>query len=129
LKIGVFTWRFFLENAGYATPPGRAVCALELARAEQWAEQEGIEFRLEDDPDADASFVETWPQRYQNAWKKQSHSCYSVTCYRPCPDHGWDCKHKEVLASLGGIFDPTDDYLRVVRAELALESMPKEVKA
>ena len=45
--------------------------------------------------------------------------CYSVICYRPCPDHGWDCKHKEVLASLGGIFDPTDDYLRVVRAELA----------
>jgi hypothetical protein len=33
------------------------------------------------------------------------------------------------LASLGGIFDPTDDYLRVVRAELALEAMPKEVKA
>jgi len=29
---------------------------------------------------------------------------------------------------LGGIFDPTDDYLRVVRAELALEAM-LEVKA
>jgi hypothetical protein len=27
-------FRFFLEHAGYATPPGRAVCALELARAE-----------------------------------------------------------------------------------------------
>jgi hypothetical protein len=129
MKIRVFTYCFFLENAGYATPPGRAVCALELARAEQWAEQEGIEFRLEDDPDADASFVETWPLRYQKVWKKQSHSCYSVICYRPCPDHGWDCKHKEVLASLGGIFDPTDDDLRVVRAELALEAMPKEVNA
>jgi hypothetical protein len=88
MKIRVFTWRFFLENAGYATPPGRAVCALELARAEQWAEQEGIEFRLEDDPDADDSFVETWPLRYQKAWKQQSHNCYSVVCYRPCPDHG-----------------------------------------
>jgi hypothetical protein len=43
MKIRVFTWRFFLENAGYATPPSRAVCALELARAEQWAEQEGID--------------------------------------------------------------------------------------
>ncbi len=27
-------FRFFVEQAGYATPPGRAVCALELARAE-----------------------------------------------------------------------------------------------
>jgi hypothetical protein len=25
---------FFLEHAGYATPPGRAACALGLARAE-----------------------------------------------------------------------------------------------
>ena len=129
MKIGVFTWRFFLENAGYATPPGRAVCALELARAERWAEQEGIEFRLEDDPDADASFVETWPVRDQEAWRKQTHACYCMICYKPCPEHGWDCKHKEVLASLGGIFDPTDDYLRIVRAELALEAMPREVKA
>jgi hypothetical protein len=31
-------WRFFLENAGYATPPGRAACALELARAEELLE-------------------------------------------------------------------------------------------
>jgi hypothetical protein len=118
------TWRFFLENAGYATPPGRAVCALELARGEQWAERNGIEFRLEDDLDADASFVDTWPLKEQREWKKRDHSCCRMVCYRPCPDHGWDCRHKEVLASLGGIFDPTDDYLRVVRAELALEAMP-----
>jgi hypothetical protein len=26
-------FRFFLEHAGYATPPGRAACALALARA------------------------------------------------------------------------------------------------
>jgi hypothetical protein len=129
MKTPVFTWRFFLENAGYASPPGRSVCALELARAEQWAEQEGIEFRLEDEPDPDDSFVETWPLRYRQAWDKENHSCYSVICYRPCPEHGRDCKHKEVLASLGEIFDPTDDYLRVVRAELASEAMPTEVRA
>ncbi len=129
MKTPIFTWRFFLENTGYATPPGRAVCALELARAEQWAEQEGIEFKVEDDPDADDSFVEMWPLRYRKEWDKENHSCYSVICYRPCIHHGWDCKHKEVLASLGGIFDSTDDYLRVVRAELASEAMPKEVKA
>jgi hypothetical protein len=127
--VFVFAWRFFLENAGYATPPGRAVCALELARAEQWAEHEGIEFRLEDESDPDESFVGPWPLRYQTAWNAQGHSCYSVICYRPCSQHGWDCKHKEVLASLGGILNPTDDYLRVVRAELASEAMPREVKA
>jgi|HubBroStandDraft_4_1064222.scaffolds.fasta_scaffold304175_2 hypothetical protein len=27
------------------------------------------------------------------------------------------------------VFDPTDDYLRVVRAELALEAMPAEAEA
>jgi hypothetical protein len=42
MKIRVFTWRFFLENAGYAAPPGRAVCALGLAKAEQWAEQKAL---------------------------------------------------------------------------------------
>jgi len=124
------TWKFFLNKAGYATPPGRAMCALLLARAEQWSDQNGIEFRIEDDPDADDSFVETWPLKYQEAWKKECHSCYFVVCYKPCPEHGWDCKHKEVLSSLGGIFDPSDDYLRVVRAELASEAMPAEgVKA
>jgi hypothetical protein len=129
MKVRAFTWRFFLENADYCTPPGRAMCAPELARAEQWADEERIEFRLEDDLDPDDSFVETWPARDQKAWKEQSHSCYSATCYRPRPVHGGDCKHKEVLASLGGIFDPTDDYLRVVRAELASEAIPQEVDA
>jgi hypothetical protein len=127
--ISLHAWRFFCEHAGYSVPPGKAPCAIALVRAEQWAEDNGIEFRLEDDPDADASFVETWTPKDQEQWKKQDHSCYSVICYRPCPEHGWDCKHREVLTSLSGIFDPTDDYLRVVRAELALESMPSEVKA
>ena len=31
-------FQFFLENAGYVTPPGRAACALELARAEELLE-------------------------------------------------------------------------------------------
>jgi hypothetical protein len=124
--ISLRTWRFFLENAGYSVPPGRAVCALSSARAEQWADDNGIGFRLEDDADADASFVETWPEADQKRWKAQDHMCYVMFCYRPCPEHGWNCKHREVLSALGGIFDPTDDYLRVVRAELALEAMPDE---
>jgi hypothetical protein len=127
--ITLHAWRFFFERAGYSIPPGKAPCAIALARAEQWADDNGIEFRLEADLDADASFVEIWRPEEQKQWKKQDHSCYSVICYRPCPEHDWNCKHREVLASLSGIFDLTDDYLRVVRAELALESMPSEVKA
>lgn len=127
--ISLRAWKFFLENAGYATPPGRAVCALEFAKAEQWANDNGIEFWLEDDPDADASFVETWCAADRTRWNAAEHHAYTMSCYRPCPDHGWDCKHREVLASLCGIFDPTDDYLRVVRAELALEAMPDRGKS
>ncbi len=127
--IRLSAFRFFIENAGYSTPPGAAVCALALAKAEQWANDNGVEFRTEGDPDADASFVETWTLKEQEEWNSIDHDCYSVVCYRPCLDHGWDCKHREVLASLSGIFDPTDAYLRVVRAELALEAMPSEVKA
>ena len=37
-------YRFFKDNAGYATPPGCAACALSLARAEIAAEQEGLTF-------------------------------------------------------------------------------------
>lgn len=121
--ISLRTWRFFIENAGYATPPGRTVCALDLAKAEQWASDNGIEFRLEDDLDADASFVETWSEADRKRWNATHHCAYTMFCYRPCPDHDWNCKHREVLASLSGIFDPTDDYLRVVRAELANEAM------
>lgn len=42
---------FFKGHAGYCTPPGRAACALDLARAERWAEEEGITFAWEDDPE------------------------------------------------------------------------------
>ena len=127
--IRLSAFRFFIENAGYCTPPGAAVCALALAKAEQWANDNGVEFRIDNDPDADPSFVETWTPKEQEQWNKVYHYCYSIICFKPCPDHGWDCKHREVLASLSGIFDPTDAYLRVVRAELALEAVPSEVKA
>ena len=36
-------WRFFLYHAGYAIPPGRVVCAMELAHAEEWAERKQAE--------------------------------------------------------------------------------------
>jgi hypothetical protein len=115
-------FRFFLEHAGYATPPGKAVCALHLAKAEQWALRRGLEFMIEPDIDADASFVETWSEREQEQWRKQDHECVMVSAVIPCKVHGADCKHSRVVASLGGIFDADNAYLRVVRAELAHEA-------
>jgi hypothetical protein len=81
--ISLLAWRFFFRHAGYSVPPGKAPCAIALARTEQWAENNGIEFRLEDDLDADASFVETWPESDQKRWKETDHTCYVMLCYRP----------------------------------------------
>jgi hypothetical protein len=115
-------FRFFLQHAGYATPPGKAVCALSLARAEQWANERGLEYVVEPDQDADASFVETWDEREQANWNEQEHECICISAVLPCHEHGTDCKHSRVMASLGGIFDADSAYLRVVKAELASEA-------
>ena len=115
-------FRFFLDNAGYATPPGKAVCALSLVKAEQWADSEGLEFVTEPDFDADLSFADTWPERDREAFHKQEHEVICARLVRPCPDHGTDCKHAVTLASLCGIVDADSSYLRVIRAELASEA-------
>ena len=115
-------FRFFLEHAGYCTPPGKAACALSLAKAEQWADSRGLEFVTEPDLDADLSFADTWPARERDAFKKHDHEVICARLVRPCPDHGTDCKHAETLAALGGIVDADSSYLRVIRAELASEA-------
>ncbi len=91
-------WRFFLEHAGYATPPGRAACALELARAERWAGEQGVTFAWQHDPepwDADA----------------------------PAPDEVLCCtaSYGDESVALCGIGDPSDEYRRVIQAELSRE--------
>lgn len=119
-------FRFFHEHAGYSTPPGRAACALELAKAEELLEEaEGLElarYELVDDPlpwdpgdtgttDADfAAGTITGPY-----WARLEVGSYN--------DAGeWEC---DDATSLGGITcgpaGESDPYTRVVRAELALE--------
>ena len=116
-------FKFFLANAGYCTPPGRATCALSLVKAERDAARRGIEFVTMHDNDADASFVDTWNEREQERWRKSDHECVGVMAVLPCKEHGTECKHARQLASLWGIFDPDAHYLRVVRAELASEAL------
>jgi hypothetical protein len=100
-------WRFFHEWAGYATPPGKAVCAMDLARAEQWAEDEGLAFEWSIDPDIDYS---------DHSDEQPPYALWQVLC-----------QHGDESASLCGIDfgrdrEPWgDNYKRVVEAELAHE--------
>ena len=103
-------YKFFKANAGWATPPGRAACALALARAEADAADHDVTFVWEDD--SDAYFCD--PEGYEGA-----EEILSCMAFQPCECCG---KPDEVVASLGGIADPNDDYRRVVEAELALEA-------
>jgi hypothetical protein len=125
-------YQFFLRNAGYSYNPatetkieGRRRCAKALAAAEQWAEAEGLEFVWEDDPDTTADDFE-FPEDKAHV---SEHGAVGCILYRPCPQHGTDCKHAEHLGSLWGITESLnnserDAYRRVVQAELALEAIP-----
>lgn len=103
---------FFEEHAGYSYNPvfetpeqGRHRCAEELATAERWALDAGVYFDWEPDPDGYLSAGDA-----PGPW----FSC----CARNMFGH--------VVASLGGIDDPTYPYRRVVEAELALEAMNRD---
>ena len=101
-------WRFFQAHAGYCTPPGRAACALSLAKAEAVAREEGLLFHWEDDSDG----------------MPRDGVC-SCGCGKPIQTcEGCICTDADgnVLASLWGIWDADGDYRRVVEAELAEEA-------
>ena len=96
-------WRFFKEHAGYCTPPGQAACALDLARAERVAKDEGC----------------TWE------WVPDDQPWDSDDDYEPDEVLGCILRDESgsVLASLWGIGDPSAEYRRVVEAELAQEAL------
>ncbi len=107
---------FFYQTAGYSydakteTPDqGRLRCAVELAKAEEYASNLGWEFEWEWDSDPDLSWMSD-EEREQN---------HEVLCCRiPDPDNT-----RYSLASLCGITDPDSDYRRVIEAELASEAI------
>ena len=115
-------FKFFFEHAGYCLG-SRAAGALKLAKAERTADKRGIEFVTRFDDCPDASFVDTWDEREQERWKRQDHECVGVVAMLPCKEHGTDCKHARHLASLWGIWDADANYMRVIKAELALEAL------
>lgn len=104
---------FFHENAGWGYNPatetpeeGRMRGARLLAEAEAWAREVGLRFDWRDDWDVDhvAEF-----------------DCYEdegpTTCESAAAWLG-----RTVVAALGCIDDATDEYRRVIEAELALEA-------
>lgn len=105
---------FHYDNGGYSYDPaterpedGRARCALAAAGAEAWAREQGIEFRWSDD------------------WHVTDHAtefdCYDdggpETC-ELCAAYLGDT----MLACLGCIDDASDEYRRVIEADLAAEA-------
>lgn len=108
-------YRFFRQHAGYIVGES-AKGALALARAEKHAGDEGLQHVWVEDPDPDLS----WMDEHERA---QEHEVLGCILYRPCSEHGVDCKHAEPLASLWGIVDADREYRRVIEAELSLEAL------
>lgn len=100
-------WQFFMNHAGYATPPGRVVCAALLARAEVRAQEAGLTFEWVWDDDADLSLM-------TDREREKDHEVMGCVVHAP---------EGQVLASLWGVTDPDRNYIRVVEAELALEAL------
>lgn len=139
-------FRFFLEHAGYGTPPGRAACALDLARAERDGAARDWHVTWHYD-EADAGMCSPADERYGrdacdvcgllptpqwgNIYDERDSRCVSSPRYGypSCPgEHSvqWAALRDEddnILATLGGIVDADEDYQRVVAAELASEAL------
>ena len=96
-----------MEHAGYSTLPGRAKCALNLARAEQDGKAAGLTFEWSADPDGCSMC--------QCCSKEKCGDVVVEECL--CRNEAGD-----VVASLCGICGADNNYRRVVEAELALEA-------
>ena len=106
---------FFAEHAGLSYNPatetpeqGQERTGRALAAAEEWAESHGYVVTWEDDEDGDHSYLE-----------QSEFDGYQITT---CEQATLFDRDGNVLAALGCIDDATDDYRRVVGAELAVQA-------
>lgn len=118
-------YRFHFANGGYIVGK-RAECALRAARAERWLEDHADDYGLtvieQADDDTDLGDHEYWCaaartsargiQPYARQYGRCEHYAVSVAIVDSSGQY---------LASLGGILDPTPEYIRVIVAELADE--------
>lgn len=118
-------FRFFMEHAGYSVPPGRAACALALARAEHVAKDiADATFEWEDDFDQpiedllDPSVFRSEEEfkAYCDQYRNDVTGCVLRDA------------NGEVRASLWGIIGADSNYRRVIQAELAHEAFAEEYR-
>lgn len=114
VKVLTPTELFFFDNAGYSYNPkketaqqGRIQCAKDLAFAELTAERMQWSYSWIWDTDPDLSWM-------SEEERSQEHETF--VCILNDADGNW-------LESLGGITDPSNDYRRVIEAELAAEAL------
>jgi hypothetical protein len=140
-KGRITPYHFFLRHAGGSYNPqtetkqqGRIRGAQQLAKAERWAESEGLVYRWEEDTDCGPDDFE-FEEDKEHVRQDGARYCVLVRqcpeCYAKCGTEAAYCKHDEVLTSLSGITESLnnrerDNYRRVVEAELALEAMPDD---
>jgi hypothetical protein len=108
-------FKFFLENDGYCTPPGRAACALESARLEaEWEGCDTIRFRWVYDDDLDLSWDEDGSIREGlESGRLEAFGCILEQRCKACGE--W-----EHVDSLFGIIVASlnDPYVRCVQADM-----------
>lgn len=112
--------RFFWQHAGYSFDPttegkaqGRRRCAEYLAAGEAWAEEQGVTFTWEYDPDVDLSFMTE---------SEQAEPHDAEVCIARYADG-------TMAGCFGGIIDADRNYRRVVEAELAADAQHEAMAA
>lgn len=109
-------FKFFLENAGWCTPPGRAVCAIERARDEEKIREK----------------VDTGQWRFR--WVHDD-TAWDADESIPVPEEVLGCILEEKCEgcgswvpreSLWGIGDPDDAFRRVIETDLGSEGLLDE---
>lgn len=108
-------WRFFHTHAGYIVGE-RALCAWRLALAERHAEAYGVTFEW--DGDYGDYHGALGDHAYWCAEERQGikHAHEVLSCVAR------DAR-RNVIASIGGVIDPSREYARVIQAELAVEAL------
>jgi hypothetical protein len=118
-------FRFFFAHAGYATPPGRAACALALARAEHVAKdiadatfewQDDFDQPIEDLLDPSIFRSEEEFKAYCDQYRNDVTGCVLRDATG------------EVRASLWAIIGADNAYRRVIEAELSYEAFGQEYR-
>ena len=128
-------FRFFRDHAGYIVGE-RALCAKRLADAERAAEDGGYTFEWSYDYDGDLGDHEYWcadASRFAAGRDYDGSERPSYWRRETCDHDVLACSmfdaDGQTVGSLGGIIDPSDEYRRVIEAELASEHVRRDTRA